>query len=281
MKNYYLSLTVMLSIAAVTFSNELVAGTFDTGIPLTWNCVGTCGTSGADGVVTIAPPGLSTAYGWVSTLNGVTGEVLPGITGPSSGGGAGIGSTNGSTLTSSLFSANAGDALQFYFNYVTSDGATFADYAWAKLLDSSNNQVAMLFTARTTDIAGGNSAPGFGMPANSATLTPAIVSIIDGGPSWSPLGGSSGLCYSLGCGYTGWIASDYAIKAAGNYMLQFGVANWDDTAFDSGLAFDGLTVGGSPIEDNNVPEPNSLALLGLGIAVFSFIRRFKVSVSVS
>ena len=146
MKIINLGLTAFLSIAAVSFSSEIVAGTFDSGIPATWTCVGTCGTSGADGIVAIAPPGTSTAYGWVSTLNGVMGEVLPGINGPGNGGG----STNGSTRTSSLFSANAGDALKFYFNYVTSDGATFADYAWAKLLDSINNQVAMLFTARTT-----------------------------------------------------------------------------------------------------------------------------------
>jgi hypothetical protein len=32
-----------------------------------------------------------------------------------------------------MFAATAGTALNFYFNYVTSDGAGFADYGWAEL----------------------------------------------------------------------------------------------------------------------------------------------------
>ena len=62
MKIINLGLTALLSVTAVSFSNELVAGTFDAGIPAAWNCVGTCGTSGADGDVTIAPPGSSTGF---------------------------------------------------------------------------------------------------------------------------------------------------------------------------------------------------------------------------
>ena len=34
---------------------------------------------------------------------------------------------------------------------------------------------------------------------------------------------------------------------AGNYILEFGVVDWSDQGYDSGLAFDGITVGGKPI----------------------------------
>ena len=188
------------------------------------------------------PPNGDTSYGWVSTWGGALGGglpyIVPGING-------GIGNTNGSTLRSDPFAANAGDDLQFWFNYVTTDGAGFADYAWARLLDASNNEVALLFTARTKPT--GSIIPGFGMPAPLATLLPASVPIIGGAPAWGPLGASSGTCYSTGCGYTGWVQANYSILAAGNYSVEYGVTNWSDTHFDSGLAFSGLTIEGAPV----------------------------------
>ena len=221
-------------------------------------CVGNCGTLGADGVVT-APPG-GTTYSYVSTNGGVAGGgQLPGE-----------GGTDGSTYTTSVFSAAAGDPLNFWFNYVTSDGSGFADYAWAALLTASLDPVAILFTARTQP--SGTIVPGQDLPGVEATLDPASVPIIPGGPVWSPLGSDSGDCYAAGCGYTGWINSTYNIADAGNYVLAFGVSNWLDTSYDSGMAFSGITVAGKPVE-GAIPEPGTWAMMLLGFGAIGFAMR--------
>jgi len=268
------AVAAIVSSAIFTLSGEASAGAFDTGIPAGWTCTGNCGTLGANGVVTTSPEGGM--YGYISTA-GTPNLASNGL----NVGGAGT-ETNGTVLRSSLFSANAGDNLEFYFNYITSDGAGYIEYSWARLLDSSAAPVALLFTARTTPT--GNTVPGFGLPAITATITPASTPIIGGGPSWSPLGGSSGSCYSAGCGYTGWIQSLYQIAGAGNYFLELGVVNWSDTAFDSGMAFDGILVGGQPIGCGQqgqpacpTPEPDTLPLLGLGLLGLAFGLRRKLA----
>jgi PEP-CTERM motif len=223
-------------------------------------CVGICGTDGADGVVTLSPSGNS-SYQYITTAGGATGagQLL------------GIGGTDGSQLTTTVFSANAGDPLKFFFNYITSDGTTgFPDYTFAQLNDSLGNLVATLFTARTTPT--GDTSPGSGLPPNDSTLLPPTSAIIPGGPVFSELGGSSGACYQgagNGCGYTGWIESDYKILNAGLYEITFGVTNFSDTLFDSALAFDGVTVNGVPV--NGVPEPSTWAMMILGFAGVGFM----------
>jgi hypothetical protein len=218
-------------------------------IPIGWTCTGNCGTSGADGVVT-APAG---SYEWVSTSGGVAGV-----------GSLGLGAeTNGSLLQTTTFFAAAGDELTFFFNYVTSDGAGFADYAWAGLVDVADpTDLFLLFSARTTP--GGDTVPGFGMPDLGAgvVLTPSSTPIIAGAPVWSPLGLYSGQCFSAGCGYTGWIQMTYTIDTPGFYYLLFGTTNWVDQIFDSGMAIYGATIGGTPITPD-IPEPSTLALFGL------------------
>lgn len=240
----------------------LSVGTAEAGpIPPGWTCVGNCGTEAADGVVTLSPFGSPT-YMWTSTALGINGVGQNG----------GAGGTNGSILTSPLFSADAGDVLSFYFNYVTSDGAGFADYAWAMLLDNTFATSAALFTARTTP--SGDTVPGFGLPpvASGVTLSPSSTPIIPGAPVWSPLGGSSGDCWDInGCGYTGWIQMNYTIPTAGNYYLRIGVSNYGDTGFDSGIAMDGAQIDGQVIGE--VPAPAALALLGLGFVGFGVLRR--------
>ncbi len=242
-----------------------------TSVPDGWTCTGNCGRLGANGVVT-TPPSGATSYLWVSTNQGVNGVALPGV------GGTGT-PTNGSRLRSPLYQGKAGDNFSFFFNYVTSDGAGFADYAWARLLGVDGSPQALLFTARTTP--SGNSVPGFGMPTPSATLTPGVVSIIDGGPVWTPLGPSSGECFDEGCGFTGWIRSQFVLPNDGQFQLEFGATNWTDEEFDTGMAVDGLALNdiALPVDPNNpppitaVPEPSTVLLVAAGMASILLMGR--------
>jgi hypothetical protein len=265
------ALAIGVALALVT--TRAPAQAFNSGIPAGWTCVGNCGTSGANGDVPLAPGG-GTAYGWVSTSQGADGVALPGVGGTGS-------PTNGSVLRSPTFVASAGDVLHFQFNYVTSDGAGFADYAWARVLDPDFNQVALLFTART--VTSGSVVPGQGMPAPGATLTPGTVLITADATTWDPLGASSGTCFDVGCGNTGWVTSDFTLAAGGNYILEFGVTNWDDQAFQSGLAFDGITVAGvdigQPPPTTTTPEPATMTLFGTGLLGLAGVLRRRRSAS--
>ncbi|TPE61567.1 PEP-CTERM sorting domain-containing protein [Sandaracinobacter neustonicus] len=229
-------------------------------------CFGNCGETningGQTGSVGVPPLQGDNVYYWVSTNGGSTGGgTLPGQE---------SGSTNGSRLVSDSFYAAAGQKVSYYFNYITSDGAGYADYSWSQLRDvNDSSNVTNLFTARTKP--SGTIVPGLDLPDVEATLSPATV-LIKPGTTFAPLGDSSGACWSAGCGNTGWIYSEYTIQTSGTYELVFGVSNWDDTAFDSALAFDGLLIGGIVIGDGSSPT-NPLAPTDLqpdGSFVFSF-----------
>jgi hypothetical protein len=61
---------------------------------------------------------------------------------------------NGSTVLSSVFSAQANDTLSLNFNYISTDGRGYEDYAWARLVTAgTNTTAAWLFTARSTNSA--------------------------------------------------------------------------------------------------------------------------------
>ena len=262
-------LFLFLGIAALALGTTSIASA--------QSCTGTCGSDSANGDVT-NPPGFS-SYSYVTTTNGPSG----GGTLPSVFGSAGVNSTNGSTLTSAMFSATSGEMINFEFNYVTSDGSGFPDYAWAGLMSTDGGANYLIFSAQTQP-SPNNTVPGLTMPALApgASLTPPTSPIMagsgsTGGPVWNELGTWSGACYAAGCGLTGWITSNFNGEAADNYVLEFGVSNANDDFYDSGLAFAGAQVGGNPINTGTTPEPDTLVLLGSGLIGLAGVLRRKLA----
>ena len=251
-------------------------------------CTGNCGTDTANGDVP-NPAGFS-SYFYVSTTNGPTG----GGTLPSVFGSPGVDSTNGSTYTTSAFTASLGELIKFDFNYITSDGSGYPDYSWAALMSTDGGADYLIFSAQTQPT--GNTVPGLTMPplASGASLTPPTSPIEPGsgtecstgdcntpagGPVWNEIGTYSGECWAAGCGLTGWIESEFTGEAAGTYVLEFGVSNSNDEYYDSGLAFAGVEAGGVTVT-STVPEPPGFvlictAMVALGLMLYS--RRRKIA----
>ena len=227
---------------------------------LVWSGTGNFGFTTANGDITESPQGGE--FGYISTSGGVAQTGL----------GLG-GETDGSTMESSLFSVVAGDDLSFYFNFITSDGAGFADYAWVQVLTAADDLVATLFTARSTP--SGDTVPGFGMPLPTAILNPTSTPIIANETDFNMLGGDSGSCYSGGCGNTGWIESTYTFLADGSYKLLMGVTNWSDTAYDTALVFDNISINDTPISPPpvGVPAPATGFLLASLLGAIALRRR--------
>ena len=243
---------LVLGIAALVAAPFAASAATTPGLlPAGWTFVGNAGSGTSDGDV-IAPP-VPGGYTYISTSGGVDG--VGQIVGVADG-------TNGSSMTSNTFTAVAGDVLQFFFNFVTSDGAEFADYAWAELNNLTAPSSFLLFSARTTP--GGDTVPGFGLPDVGAGVDVGVAAIIDGAPEWSALGASSNGCWSLGCGYTGWVSASYKIVTDGDYSLGFGVTNFFDTNFDTGLAVAGANIGGTPISPIPLPAAGWLLVAALG-----------------
>ena len=250
-------------------------------VPTGWACNGSCGTDGSDGVVPVTGALPNSTYEWVSTydptINTTTGNFANYGVGALPNNALG-GETNGSTLATSTFTVTDNSTLNFYFDYVTSDGAdsmtNYADYAWAALFDQNGNLVSLLFTARTEPT--GTVVPGPGMPNPTATLDPTSVTM-SSGTTWSPLGPDSGSCYGPGCGNTGWVDTTYNIATGGTYYLEVGVVNWNDQLYNSGLAMDGVAINGVDIDPSGMPEPGTWLMLAIGVASVLVLRRKRLA----
>jgi hypothetical protein len=269
-------LTATLTLVAQAAGAAAVLPPSDLGA---WTCTGTCGASAADGDITLSPLN-SAQYGYVSTAGSEALGVSPLTLDPNSRGNGQ--ETNGSRYASGVFQAAAGDQLSMRFNYISTDGKGFDDYAWARVVDAGSGAlVGWLFTARSSNSATGNIVPGDVVDKLAFDVKTVVTDYdtfvftsktsIDP-VNWSGLGFSNGSCWkdnAAGCGFTGWLQSQVSFAHAGSYKIEVGVVNWGDGAFDSGLAFDfaGLTA--------PVPEPSTLTfvLLGSGMLAVRARRR--------
>jgi hypothetical protein len=269
-RHHFMALAACLAMAgAASAQTVTLPGALDQ-----WDCLGQCGSLGADGHVSLSPLG-NAQYAYVTTADsGALGASPLALDANSRGAGT---EQNGSRFTSGAFTAGVGDVLDMRFNYVSTDGKGFDDYAWARIVNASNGDaVAWIFTARSSNSSTGKIVPGDVVRREEFDPDLTIVGYDDfdfhtqdgSDPiQWSPLGGSNQTCWrenAAGCGYTGWLHSRYSFAQGGSFRVEVGVVNWGDYAYDSGLAFDfsGLQAGFSA----PVPEPSAAAMLVLGLA---------------
>lgn len=275
-KTFSRSTLLCATTAALFLASAHAADVAPAGDLASWVCVGQCGTSPADGDIVLSPL-ANPAYGYVATSGSTVYGASPLVLDSNS---RGI-ETNGSRITSAAFHADAGDRIDVQFNYLSTDGKGFDDYAWARLVNATDSStVAWLFTARSSNSATGNIVPGDVLRREDFDPREVIVNYadfeftsktVDDPIDWSLLGGSNGTCWrdnAAGCGFTGWLQSRHSFAAAGDYRLEVGIVNWGDELYDSGLAFDvlGLTA-------TAVPEPAAWQLLLASAMVGSLLQR--------
>lgn len=293
--NHRLSLT-LLALATLAAPATQAAPISLSG--LGWTSTGTAGLIDGTSTVPVSSTG-NTPFVYLTTTGGVQ-NVSP-LQLKSDGKGSEQ-SENGSVLRSSAFSAAQGDSLSLQFNFVSTDGRGYEDYAWARLVRAgSNDTAAWLYTARSDRSARGSVVPGNVLKRQvDGSLPDELDAQLNNGDSvgfnvsstvWAPLGGWSGSCWTDAntCGPSGWIVSDYDFAQGGDYVLEMGVVNWGDEAFDSALAFDfrglrsadfsDLRVLGPDPDGGTVPVPATptLVLAGLGLVAARSRQRRRQS----
>lgn len=284
---------ILFSLTALVLAHTGTAWSAEAAIDdLTWFATGAAGLIGGTGTIPVSVEG-NAYFGFVTTAGGAghfgSGDNVSPLDLKSDGKGN-EGTNNGTKIVSSTFSGLEDDTLTLQFNYISTDGRGYDDYAWARLVDADTNETAAwLFTARSTNSARGNVVPGDVLNRQVDNDAPdELDAVLNNGDSigfdvastdWQPLGDFSGYCWDDAntCGPSGWIQSEYTFTASGNYYLEFGVVNWGDEVYDSALAFDfaglnALNFPNAPLI-TTVPEPETYAMMLAGLAMLAGVAR--------